>query len=76
MMISDNGGRRRGSDRRSQNQPIPFSERRCGSDRRNGGDRRSGKDRRSRRGFRCMIGSDRREAWARSPRFFLQFESE
>jgi len=56
----DCGGRRSGDDRRQLARPIKFTERRSVEDRRRGDDRRSGLDRRSSKGFRAMVGLDRR----------------
>jgi hypothetical protein len=55
------GGRRSGNDRRQLSLPIEFPERRLAEDRRSGVDRRSGLDRRSPKGFRALVGLDRRE---------------
>jgi hypothetical protein len=56
----DCGGRRSGDDRRQLALPFEFPERRLSEDRRGGDDRRSGSDRRSRKGFRALVGLDRR----------------
>ena len=63
MKDPDNGRRRSSSERRQSVFPINFMNRRFGEDRRNGSDRRSGVDRRSPKGFRRLIGSDRRKGW-------------
>ncbi len=56
----DCGGRRSGDDRRQLDRPIEFPERRSAEDRRRGDDRRNGLDRRSSKGFRALVGRDRR----------------
>ena len=66
MQITDNGGRRSGSDRRQLSNPIHFSDRRLLCDRRKELDRRSGLDRRSEKGFRKLIGMDRRRWFSKS----------
>jgi len=60
MQIDDHGGRRFVTDRRQILSPINFSDRRSDRDRRSEDDRRSGSDRRSEKGFRSIIGMDRR----------------
>ncbi len=61
MEYLDYGGRRLGNDRRQLSLPIEFPERRLAEDRRRGADRRSGLDRRSPKGFRALVGLDRRK---------------
>ncbi|MCG6894643.1 MAG: hypothetical protein LJE65_13650 [Desulfobacteraceae bacterium] len=56
----DCGGRRFGPDRRQQSDSGCDPERRSGRERRILADRRSGFDRRSPKGFRRLIGLDRR----------------
>ncbi len=60
MEIFDNGGRRSSIERRQLCPPINFADRRSDSDRRSGFDRRSGLERRSPKGFREIVGMDRR----------------
>ena len=62
-MMNDNGGRRRGFDRRQSSIDIDYLDRRSGYERRSGTDRRSGFDRRSSEGFRSIIGLDRRKSF-------------
>lgn|GEM_PF-6544427 len=59
-MSVDTDGRRSGMDRRVLSDAFYHPERRSGNDRRCGADRRSGFDRRNPKGFRAMIGLDRR----------------
>ena len=70
MEIKDHGGRRSGIDRRETAIQLTFTDRRSGLERRSGFDRRSGKDRRSNRGFRYLMGTDRRK-WFRTPDLIL-----
>ena len=69
--LEDNGGMRKGSERRQAADPFEGSERRTGRDRRRGFDRRSGidrrwaADRRSRRLFRDGESVERRDALRR-----------
>ncbi len=62
-------GRRSSSDRRQFLSTILASDRRSAGDRRGGADRRGGTDRRSPKGFRAIIGQDRR-IWCACPRLF------
>jgi hypothetical protein len=59
-MAGRNGNRRTGKDRRRQNMPIEFEDRRSGMDRRNGSERRTGQDRRSPEGMRSILNLGRR----------------
>jgi hypothetical protein len=68
MAAKDKGGRRLGTDRRRSSDPVDFPERRMLADRRKGNDRRSGFDRRSEKGFRRLIGWDRRR-WFNSAEY-------
>ena len=63
MEILDTGGRRSGIERRQSIFPINFLDHRNGDDRRNGIDRRSGLERRDPKGFRRLLGMDRRKRW-------------
>jgi len=65
MKIPDCGGRRLGVDSRQFSAPIDFPERRSTGDRRSGVDRRSGLDRRSKKGFRSIVGMDRRKSFSK-----------
>lgn len=60
MKVNDKGGRRSGLDRRLVSSLVNHPERRTGRDRRSRRDRRSGLDRRSAKGFRRLVGLDRR----------------
>ena len=63
METADKGGRRLSTDRRQILSEIDFDDRRSGGERRSGTDQRSGLDRRTRKGFRAMIGMDRRKCF-------------
>lgn len=69
---TDKGGRRAGIERRQTSYTAFIPERREGDDRRSGMDRRNGLDRRSRRGFRRLIGMDRREYFRFDNTIFTQ----
>jgi hypothetical protein len=60
MKIADNGGRRLATERRQLSDQINFPDRRSGRERRGRVDRRIVLDRRSQKGFRAIVGSDRR----------------
>ena len=59
--LLDKGGRRTVTDRRHFVSEGCFQEKRSGNDRRNLPDRRCGLDRRDTKGFRTIIGMDRRK---------------
>ncbi len=69
METLETGGRRFGSDRRQFLSTILAPDRRSVGERRGGADRRVGTDRRSPKGFRAIIGQDRR-IWCACPRLF------
>jgi len=58
-------GRRLGVDRRRLSLPTEFSERRSPEDRRGGVERRSCLERRSSKGFRSLVGLDRRKCFSK-----------
>jgi len=60
MKIADNGGRRLATERRQLSDQIHFPDRRSVRERRDRVDRRIVLDRRSKKGFRAIVGSDRR----------------
>ncbi|MFC1814074.1 hypothetical protein ACFL03_15430 [Thermodesulfobacteriota bacterium] len=60
MKKVDNGGRRLATERRQLPVQVNFPDQRSGKERRGGVDRRIVLDRRSKKGFRAIVGSDRR----------------
>jgi len=61
MEIVDSGGRRFATERRQLSVQINFPDQRASKERRDGVDRRIVLDRRSKKGFRPIVGSDRRK---------------
>jgi len=66
MEINDLGGRRSGFNRRQFSYSSYMPERRSDTDRRSGFDQRCGSDRRDPKGFRSLVGMDRRK-WFGKP---------
>jgi len=61
MELIDNGGRRLATERRQLSVQINFPDQRSGKERRGGVGRRIVLDRRSKKGFRAIVGADRRK---------------